>query len=205
MGLLPAEADAHLQECGLNRWRGRQLRQWVYGKMVANPAEMTSFSKEHRQRLQNVFAFTPAHMIRRQDSSDGTIKLLLEWEPGQVAETVMIPDGPRRTACVSSQVGCPVGCRFCASGMGGAKGNLSAAQIVEQVVQLNMVMGGDQRITNVVFMGMGEPMANYANVLQAIRVLHDPECLESRRQANYGLNRRRARPRSASSPRKTCR
>ena len=121
---------------------------------------------------------------------------------GTNAETVMIPDADRRTACVSSQVGCPVGCRFCASGMNGVKGNLTAAQIVEQVYQLNRRMkdeGGrmndaagaarsdssfiphpsslrDARITNVVFMGMGEPMANYAAVLQAVRILHDPKC-----------------------------
>ena len=177
LGLLPPEADDCLQQCGMERWRGRQLRQWVYGKLVSNPEAMTSFSKRHRQHLQEAFAFTPGHMIQRQDSSDGTIKLLLEWEPGVVAETVMIPDGMRRTACVSSQVGCPVGCRFCASGLGGSKGNLSAAQIVEQVMRLNMIMDGDQRITNVVFMGMGEPLANYAHVIQAVRILHDPECL----------------------------
>ena len=93
----------------------------------------------------------------------------------------MIPDGPRRTACVSSQVGCPVGCRFCASGLNGVKGNLSAAQIVEQVFQLQRrlpsVAGHPDRIDNIVFMGMGEPLANYANVMQAIRVLHDPDGL----------------------------
>ncbi len=177
LGLLPAEADEYLQQCGLDRWRGGQLRQWVYGKLVNNPEAMTSFSKKHRQHLREAFVFTPAQMIRRQDSSDGTVKLLLEWEPGQVAETVMIPEGVRRTACVSSQVGCPVGCRFCASGLGGSKGNLSAAQIVEQVIQLNIIMGSEQRITNVVFMGMGEPLANYAQVIQAVRILHDPECL----------------------------
>jgi 23S rRNA (adenine2503-C2)-methyltransferase len=93
------------------------------------------------------------------------------------AETVMIPDGERRTACVSSQVGCPVGCKFCASGIGGVKGNLSAAQIVEQIFQLNRILATrNEHITNVVFMGMGEPLANYANVMQAIRTLHDPKC-----------------------------
>lgn len=177
LGLLPPETDEILHQQGLDRWRGRQIRQWVYGRLVTVPDKMTSFSSKHREFLKEAFVFTPAHMIMRQDSSDGTIKLLLEWEPGQTAETVMIPDGGRRTACVSSQVGCPVGCRFCASGLGGAKGNLSAAQIVEQIVQLDMAMGGDLRITNVVFMGMGEPLANYANVMQAIRVIHDPECL----------------------------
>src|SRR6185312_16999506 len=83
----------------------------------------------------------------------------------------------RRTACISSQVGCPVGCKFCASGVGGVKGNLSAGQIVEQVFHLNrLLQPSRERITNVVFMGMGEPLANYANVMQAVRILHDPEC-----------------------------
>jgi 23S rRNA (adenine2503-C2)-methyltransferase len=98
----------------------------------------------------------------------------------------MIPDDDRRTACVSSQVGCPVGCKFCASGMEGAKGNLSASQIVEQVMGLNAILGKipsktplatPTRINHIVFMGMGEPLANYANVMQAIRVLHDPDGL----------------------------
>ena len=106
------------------------------------------------------------------------MKLLLRWPDGQLAETVMIPDLPRRTACISSQVGCPVGCRFCASGIGGSKGNLTAAQIVEQVFQLNLAMGSaNEAVTNVVFMGMGEPLANYANVINAIHVLHDPGCM----------------------------
>ena len=93
------------------------------------------------------------------------------------AETVMIPDADRRTACVSSQVGCPVGCKFCASGINGVNGNLTAAEIVEQIYQLNILLRpSDERISNVVFMGMGEPLANYANVMQAVRVLHDPKC-----------------------------
>jgi 23S rRNA (adenine2503-C2)-methyltransferase len=117
----------------------------------------------------------------------------------------MIPDGNRRTACVSSQVGCPVGCRFCASGINGVKGNLSAGQIVEQVYRLNQILAGGTngegndsrpagrestiasgdgtlslrlpRISNIVFMGMGEPLSNYANVMRAIRILNHPDCL----------------------------
>ena len=178
LGLLPAEADQRLKEHGLDSWRGRQLRQWVYDKLVTDPAAMTNFSAQQRQRLKECFAFAPGRIARRQESQDGTIKLLVEWEGGDVAETVMIPDRPRKTACISSQVGCPVGCKFCASGIGGVKGNLSAAQIVEQVLQLDLAMGGgEQRITNVVFMGMGEPLANYANVMQAVRVLHDQQCM----------------------------
>jgi 23S rRNA (adenine2503-C2)-methyltransferase len=139
---------------------------------------MTNLSKGDRDFLQGNVDFAPAHVVAHQASSDATQKLLLSWQDGGNAETVMIPDGERRTACVSSQVGCPVGCTFCASGINGVKGSLAAGQIVEQIVRLNQILAPKhERISNVVFMGMGEPLANYANVMQAIRVLHDPQCL----------------------------
>ena len=159
-------------------FRARQLAEWVYRKGVIDVEAMSNLPKDGRQRLSEAMSFASASITADQRSSDGTIKLLLTWPNGANAETVMIPDGDRRTACVSSQVGCPVGCRFCASGVNGVKGNLTAAQIVEQVFQLQRrlppVKGKPDRIDNIVFMGMGEPMANYANVMQAIRVLHDP-------------------------------
>jgi 23S rRNA (adenine2503-C2)-methyltransferase len=152
----------------------------VYDRGVADPARMTNLSKADRAILAERVDFATAAVASNQLSEDGTRKLLLTWPAGAQAETVMIPDGDRRTACVSSQVGCPVGCRFCASGINGVKGNLTSGQIVEQIFHLNAFLkqGGDPvgRITNVVFMGMGEPMSNYANVMDAIRVLHDPGC-----------------------------
>jgi 23S rRNA (adenine2503-C2)-methyltransferase len=158
-------------------FRAKQVRDWVYAKFIADPEKMTTLSKADRAILQERLAFVTATVTKNQLSSDGTRKLLLTWPDGAEAETVMIPDGDRRTACVSSQVGCPVGCKFCASGMNGVNGNLTAAQIVEQIEQLNVLLRSqNERVTNVVFMGMGEPLANYANVMQAIRVLHDPEC-----------------------------
>ena len=179
-GLMPHEFDAVAAEWGWPRYRAEQIRQWAYGKLVGTPAGMTNLSKLDRDRLGQRVAFARATVARKQDSEDGTQKLLLEWDEGgkvAVAETVMIPDGDRRTACVSSQVGCPVGCTFCASGLAGLKGNLSADQIVEQLFQLNaMLKPRAERVTNIVFMGMGEPLANYNNVMQAIRILHDPAC-----------------------------
>jgi 23S rRNA (adenine2503-C2)-methyltransferase len=164
----------------LHRWprfRTPQVLQWVYQRLVTDPQQMTDLSKIDRRRLSEILRFDTASILQHQASSDGTQKLLLTWPDGSNAETVMIPDGDRRTACISSQVGCPVGCTFCASGLGGVKGNLDAGQIVEQVFALNrLLQPRDQRITNIVFMGMGEPLANYANVLQAVRVLHDPQC-----------------------------
>ena len=178
-GLDPAGFDEVVRAWGWPRFRAQQVRDWVYGRLVVDPEQMTNLSKADRQVLRERVDFAPAEVTAHQQSTDGTRKLLLTWAGEVNAETVMIPDADRRTACVSSQVGCPVGCRFCASGMNGVKGNLTAAQIVEQVFQLNRVLkplGERERITNAVFMGMGEPLANYANVMHAIRVLHDPKC-----------------------------
>ena len=171
--------DQFAERCtswGWPKFRARQVADWVYRKGVTEPLAMSNLSRDTQLTLKQSMSFTSATTTAEQRSTDGTIKLLLTWPNGSSAETVMIPDGTRRTACVSSQVGCPVGCRFCASGINGVKGNLTAAQIVEQVFQLQRrligVAGGD-RISNVVFMGMGEPLANYNNVMQAVRVLHD--------------------------------
>lgn len=174
-GLMPDELNAAVKPMNWPAFRANQLRDWAYKKMVADPQGMSNLSKPDRDLLSAHFDFVTSTVTRRQDSSDGTQKLLLTWPNNANAETVMIPDADRRTACVSSQVGCPVGCKFCASGLEGVKGNLTAAQIVEQIWRLNEILKPqDERITNVVFMGMGEPLANYANVLKAIRILHDP-------------------------------
>lgn len=179
-GLGAQHFDTLVQQWGWPRFRGGQVREWVYQKFTADPQKMTNLSKGDRVILAERIILTSAAITSNQLSNDGTRKLLLTWPGGAQAETVMIPDADRRTACVSSQVGCPVGCKFCASGINGVKGNLTAGQIVEQIFHLNTYLqaGGDPvgRITNVVFMGMGEPLANYANVMNAIHVLHDPGC-----------------------------
>jgi 23S rRNA (adenine2503-C2)-methyltransferase len=179
-GLAPAELDQVVQSWGWPKFRAGQVRSWVYEKFVGDPQSMTNLGKSDRAALAERMAFATGEVARNQLSNDGTRKLLLTWPVGAQAETVTIPDGDRRTACVSSQVGCPVGCKFCASGIGGVKGNLSAGQVVEQVFHLDTFLKADGdpvgRITNIVFMGMGEPLANYANVMRAIRILHDPGC-----------------------------
>src|SRR3954452_17588861 len=180
--LTSRELDEMVMSWGWAKFRADQLREWVYRKLVVDPEQMTNLSRADRTKLSQSLSFCSATIAREQHSSDGTIKLLLSWDAIQSAETVMIPDGERHTACVSSQVGCPVGCTFCASGINGVKGNLSPGQIVEQVVALNRIMNPSAktdvpRISNIVFMGMGEPLANYANVMKAIRILHDPKCL----------------------------
>ncbi len=187
LGLIADDFDAAVQAWGLPKFRAQQVRDWVYDKFVTDPDHMTTLSKLDREKLRELVSFGNSSTVTHLTSEDGTHKLLLQWQNGAQAETVMIPDDDRRTACVSSQVGCPVGCKFCASGVDGVKGNLSAAQIIEQVMRLNFAMNENaathtkdykpQRINHIVFMGMGEPLANYSNVMQAIRVLHDPKGL----------------------------
>jgi len=222
LGLRAAEFDSLVRAWGWPAFRAQQVRDWAYGKLIDRADAMTNLGKGDRALLGQRLDVTTSRIVSQQTSNDGTIKLLLSWPDGAQAETVMIPDGDRRTACVSSQVGCPVGCRFCASGVNGVKGNLTAGQIVEQVYRLNQILARrhasdragdgaalcesdgdvvsrkkigtgaisfpgesgadavrearDVRVTNVVFMGMGEPMSNYANVMQAVRILNDPKC-----------------------------
>ena len=150
---------------------------------------MTDLSKNARAQIAARFSTLQGAVVRHQIATDDTQKLLIEWgeieaPPAESAlritgamrsekqtETVMIPTEDRKTACVSSQVGCPVGCKFCASGIGGLDGNLTAGRIVEQVWRMSR-LDGVNRISNVVFMGMGEPLANFNNVTQAIRILN---------------------------------
>jgi 23S rRNA (adenine2503-C2)-methyltransferase len=176
-GMLPDELTQLTAEWGWPNYREAQIYQWVYQKLVANPQEMLNLSKLDRQTLGERISYELGAVTQHQNSADGTQKILVTWPDEAMAESVIIPDGIRRTACISSQVGCPVGCKFCASGVGGVKGNLSADRIVQQVFLLNKILAGTgQRITNVVFMGMGEPLANYASVMRAVRILHDPQC-----------------------------
>jgi 23S rRNA (adenine2503-C2)-methyltransferase len=170
---------------GMPRFAARQLMEWVYGKGTVDVDRMTNLSKAHRDLLSHELRFLQGEELRSLEATDGTRKLLLGWPApgvmlpvlgvatGRETECVMIPADDRRTACVSSQMGCPVGCRFCASGLEGVEGNLTAGRIVEQVWRLGQLPGVG-RVTNVVFMGMGEPLANFAAVTDAIRTLNAP-------------------------------
>ena len=179
-------------ERDLPRYLGDQVLRWVYQRGEANPERMTDISKRARSILASELRFGDAIPITDRTASDGTRKLLLGWpdkspkesksstslpvfeaEPSKQTECVMIPSDGRRTACISSQVGCPVGCRFCASGLEGLEGNLTRGRIVEQAWRLGRLPGVD-RITNIVFMGMGEPLANYKAVTNAVRTLNAP-------------------------------
>jgi len=168
---------AAVRDWGLPAYRADQILHWVYGMLTTDPHQMANISLEDRKTVDDRVSFETATIASQVVSKDRTLKMLLRWPDGAMAETVMIPDGPRRTACVSSQVGCPMQCKFCASGMAGLEANLAVRQMVEQILLLdrNMQASG-RRITNVVFMGMGEPLANYANLMASLRILHDPKC-----------------------------
>ena len=181
--LNPDQLRAILAPLGARDFVADQVLEWVYRHGVVHPAQMTNLPAALREQLGEAICFERGSIVTAQSASDGTDKLLIEWDAPKLqilddpsasarrTETVMIPGGNRRTACLSSQIGCPVGCTFCASGIGGLDGNLSTGRIVEQVHHLRN-RNGTGRITNIVFMGMGEPLANFSAVADAIRILN---------------------------------
>ncbi len=157
-------------------FRANQIFDWIYKKKVLSYQNMSSLSKDFRQKLENILPFPSCLELNRQVSKDGTIKFLWKLHDGQTIETVYIPMERRKTLCISSQVGCKFGCQFCASGLGGWKRNLTAGEIIAQVLKVCEVVSPHQ-ITHVVFMGVGEPFDNYEQVLKATRILNDPKGL----------------------------
>jgi 23S rRNA (adenine2503-C2)-methyltransferase len=174
-------------EMGEKPFRSRQLMQWAYGQGELNFAAMTTLSKDLRQRLEACATLALPPIKHRERSADGTVKWLLDVGHGQAVETVFIPEKRRGTLCISSQAGCALDCAFCATAQQGFNRNLSAAEITGQVLLANLELGrtaaGHWPVTNVVFMGMGEPLANYRNVVPAARVMID--------DLGFGLSRRR--------------
>ena len=163
---------------GLERYRADQILGWVYQRKACSFDEMTNLSKALRQQLAEQMVVYMSQVEARHESTDGTLKLLLRWPDGAASECVMIPAESRRTVCVSTQVGCPVGCAFCASGLDGLARDLTAGEIVEQVMQAWRQLPEGERISHVVFMGIGEPLANYDATVAAVRTLN----------AEWGLN-----------------
>lgn len=174
--LLDLDRDALLArfaEKGAPSFRAQQILQWVYERGATSFEQMSNLSKPMRETLAGEFDLYQSEVIRRAVSGDGTIKLLLRWPDGATSECVMIPAETRRTACISSQVGCPAGCRFCASGLGGLERNLTTGQIIEQVLRVSAeATASGARLSNVVFMGLGEPLANYDAVMRAVRTIN---------------------------------
>ncbi len=191
LGLSRPELEAWVAALGEKPFRARQLMKWIYRRGECDFDAMTDLSKAFRDRLAGVAEVRVPEIVSEQVSTDGTRKWLLRM-PGatgveQAVETVFIPEPGRGTLCISSQIGCSLDCSFCATAQQGFNRNLSAAEIVGQVWLANRELGrepdGDRVITNVVLMGMGEPLANYRNVLPAMQLMMD--------DLGYDLSRRR--------------
>jgi 23S rRNA (adenine2503-C2)-methyltransferase len=176
LGLPRGELEGVFAGLGERPYRARQLMRWLYGRLVTDPAEMTDMSRSLREQLAASAELRLPVIDACQVAADGTTKWRLAAGDGQLIETVFIPEEGRGTLCVSSQVGCALDCSFCATGRQGFNRNLTAAEIVGQVVLASRELGlvaGRSRVTNVVFMGMGEPLANFRAVVQACHVLVD--------------------------------
>jgi len=170
--LMPDVLAERFDSWGEPAYRVGQLLEWVYQHGAVSYDEMSNLPTALRVKLAAGFVLYESTIAHRQESSDGTIKLLLRWTDGATSECVLIPDGPRQTACISTQVGCPVGCVFCASGLDGVQRNLSSGEIVEQAMRIRQMCGDAARLSNVVFMGLGEPLVNYDATVQAIRTIN---------------------------------
>ncbi len=175
LGLSLRGLEAFLAELGEKPYRAKQLMQWLHQRGVTDFDAMTDLSKALRARLAETAEVVVPEVGEEQRSADGTIKWLYRSGAGQAVESVFIPEPARGTLCISSQVGCALDCAFCATGAQGFNRNLTTAEIVGQVRHANTVLppraNGEPAVTNVVFMGMGEPLANYRNLLPAIELL----------------------------------
>ena len=167
LGKTPSELKEAALKAGLPSYAGKQLAQWIYARRVRSFDEMTNISKAGREKLKEMYDLGVVLPSACQESSDGTRKYLFPVGEGNSVEAVMIPDDDRKTLCVSSQAGCRMGCRFCMTGRQGFHGNLSVSLILSQFIAIDESAG----LTNAVFMGMGEPLDNFDNVMKAIEVL----------------------------------
>lgn len=174
-----AELEQFVEQSGEKKFRALQIHEWLWKKQAMSFADMTNLSKVLRQQLGEQFSLPALQVETTQYSADGTIKSRFKTWDGHAIEGVLIPTDKRITACVSSQVGCSLTCKFCATGYMERKRNLQFDEIVDQVVLLNQQAERmlDKKITNIVFMGMGEPLLNYKQVLRAINTISSPDAL----------------------------
>ena len=170
-GMTRAEMEDLFRGDPLARVRATQLAKWVYERGVSDFELMTDLPANVRKSLAEGFCVRPGRIVTRQDSSDGVVKLLMDSHDGQAYECVLLPFDDRVSCCISSQVGCAMGCEFCATGLSGFDRNLSAGEIVSQVLELQNL--SERRISHVVFMGMGEPLLNLEQLVKALRLLNE--------------------------------
>ena len=180
-GLRLKDLENLMEDIGASKFRAKQIHNWIYTKSVSTIDEMTNLAKNFREELKQKAVVTTTKIKVKQVSSDCTIKYLIEYPDGECVETVLMRFDNRAnlTACVSSQVGCAVNCSFCATGKRGFIRNLSATEIIEQVLTIQRDTG--LKVTNVVFMGQGEPLLNLQNVLKALEIFNDDFQIGARR------------------------
>ncbi len=177
------ELTAWLATVGQPKFRAGQIRRWLVQRRIQSFEQMTDLPAKLREQLTREFRFSAFEITRHQISRDETEKLLLRLHDDELVECVLMRDPDRRTVCISTQVGCAMGCVFCASGLLGVKRNLTSTEIIEQVLVLHRMMKENERITNVVVMGIGEPLANYQHLLSSLNFLTAAE--------GFGLGARR--------------
>ena len=190
VGLGRAELAAEMDDFGAEPFRARQLWQWIYHRGVTDFAVMTNLAKGFREQLAEHYVLRRPHVATAQISTDGTRKWLLRFDDAQEVEAVHIPEADRGTLCVSSQVGCTLTCRFCHTGTQRMVRNLSTPEIIGQIMLARDALGewpappngaagtaDDRQLTNIVLMGMGEPLYNFDNVAAAMKIVMDPEGL----------------------------
>ncbi|OEH91214.1 23S rRNA (adenine(2503)-C(2))-methyltransferase RlmN [Bacillus solimangrovi] len=168
------ELEEKLKEWGEPKFRATQIFEWLYQKRVKQFEEMTNLSKGLRERLSNEFEVTTLKTIVQQTATDGTIKFLFEMKDGYSIETVLMRHEYGNSVCVTTQVGCRIGCTFCASTLGGLKRNLESGEIVAQVVKVQQALDElGERVSSVVIMGIGEPFDNYKSMLSFLKIIND--------------------------------
>jgi len=188
LGLSPAKMEAFFEEIGEKKFRATQVLKWIHQLGASDFEEMTNISKSLRQKLAEVAEIREPEVIMEKTSKDGTRKWVIRTDGGSSVEAVLIPDGERKTLCVSSQVGCSLDCSFCSTGKQGFNSNLTAAEIIGQL-RIAIRSYGDYNTTsqrvvsNVVMMGMGEPLMNFNNVVDAMTLMMEDNayCLSKRR------------------------
>ena len=173
------DLEKYFEDLGERKFRARQVYEWIWQKQAMSFGDMTNLSKDLRQKMGEQFTLPALHIDATQYSADGTIKSRFKTWDGHLVEGVLIPTESRYTACVSSQIGCSLSCKFCATGYIERKRNLDFDEIYDEVVLINRQSESsyNKRLSNIVFMGMGEPLLNYKNVLRAIERITSPDGL----------------------------
>lgn len=173
--LSPSELIEFLGSFGKERYRSIQILRWLYQKDVRSFDGMTNLSKRFREELSQASFISTLHLLHMEEARDGTKKFLFQLQDGNRIESVLIPDKARLTLCLSTQVGCAFGCRFCLTGKIGWKRDLTVSEIINQILEVKKILPEKTSMTNIVLMGMGEPLANYKNTLKAIELMVHPD------------------------------